>query len=518
MLVVVGVHVSLDYLGVERAQKGIFEAVFAATLMLVPFFLLRKQIVKPLREMRETAYKIISGDLSARSNVKSPQELRELSETINAMVAKLTLLYEQLLAVNASLEQTVKERTRELTVEHEKLSAIFKGIPDGVIFLSVSGEVVEVNPMMEVIWGVNAADIKGKSVMELPDGAIKESLTEKCSGVSCKRCWEVHNCIEKNCPAYMSEDIRCWLVSGTYCRKGIQPSVKRKIEDVCSGCAYYKDVVERCGSSVEMELQGRHYKISNALVLGHDNKVIGEIKTFYDITEEKLLERRKADFISLVTHDLKSPLTSIIGYSDLLTAGLAGDDLDYANSIRTNGARLLDMVEQYLELTKMEAGMLRLDLKLLDPEDFIEEAVSGLRVQAMEKGIDLALEYDRKLRQVEADRQKMVRVITNLVSNGIKYTPAGGRVAVSSKSCTDTAGNDLLEITVSDNGYGMSHEDLPYIFDRYYRTKSAAGIKGSGLGLAVVKSLVDAHRGEVLVASSPGEGSTFTVRIPVKAA
>ena len=275
-----------------------------------------------------------------------------------------------------------------------------------------------------------------------------------------------------------------------------------------------------------MTVGDRSYKISSSLVLDENRKVMGEIKTFYDVTGEKLLEKRKSDFISLITHDLKSPLTSILGYSDLLMEEASGklgtEEKGYLTSIKSNGARILDLVEQYLDLTKIEAGMMRLDLVETDPASLLEECYSALNVQAMEKNIKIRLDAPEGLPVITVDREKMLRVITNLVSNSIKYTMSGGTVEVSASSAgmeSAEAGKPVaqaVEISVADNGYGMEPEDLPHIFDRYYRTKSVSGIRGTGLGLAVVKSLVDAHGGQVSVESELGKGSKFTVRIPVK--
>jgi signal transduction histidine kinase/HAMP domain-containing protein len=527
VIAVVSAHYFMDYLGLEGREKGIVEAIVTASLLLVPFFLIRRKVLRPLDKIREAAFKIISGDLSARANVARPREIKELAETINAMVTNLDYSYRQILDVNINLEKTVEDRTHNLTIEHGKLSAIFKSIPDGVIFLSVSGEIIEVNPMMSIIWGIPAEELKGKTVSELPDGPIKESLIFRCNGSrGGKRCWETFNCVHKNCPAYMSDDLRCWLISGTYCHASVQVSVKRKLEDICSNCEVYKDIIERYGQVVETEINGRQFKISSSLVLDENNKVMGEIKTFYDVTGEKLLEKRKSDFVSLITHDLKSPLTSILGYSDLLLVEASGklgtEEKGYLTSIKSNGARLLELVEQYLDLTKIEAGMMMLDLKETDPAGLLEETVAALNVQAMEKNIKIRLDAPEGLQAIAVDREKMLRVITNLVSNSIKYTMSGGSVEVSAKSVVMNSAEDgkpagqAVEISVADNGYGMDKDDLPHIFDRYYRSKSISGIRGTGLGLAVVKSLVDAHGGEVSVESELGKGSKFTVRIPVK--
>ncbi len=535
LLALIGVilaHLVMDYFGINGLTKEAIEALVIASLLLVPFFLVRHTVLRPLGMIREAARRIISGDLSARAAITGQPELKELSETINAMVAKLDHAYRRLIEANESLERTVAERTRELTVEHGKLSAIFKNIPDGVIFVSMSGEIIEVNPMMSVIWGVPAEDLKGKTVTELPEGPVKESLIFRCDGSrGGKRCWEAFNCIHKNCPAYMSDDMRCWLISGTYCHSEVQVSVKRKLEDVCSSCEVYKDIIERYGQTTEAEINGRQFKIGSSLVLDEKNKIIGEIKTFYDVTEQKLLEKRKADFISLLTHDLKSPLTSILGYSDLFTqtafAKLDTDEKDYISAIKANGARLLEMVEEYLDITKIEAGMLTLRPEDTDIAALMAEAVSGLDVQAMEKNIKIDLYAPEGLPRISLDKEKIFRVITNLLSNAIKYTPKDGRIDVRAEAApgrspeTDrpkTGFPASLEITVEDNGYGISAKDLPHVFDRYWRSKSASGIRGTGLGLAVVKSLVDAHGGEVVVTSDPGKGSRFTVRIPLKTA
>jgi signal transduction histidine kinase/HAMP domain-containing protein len=527
VIAVVSAHFFMDYLGLERQEKGLLEAVVTASLLLVPFFFVRRQVLRPLDKIRDAAHKIISGDLSARANVTRPREIKDLAETINAMVTNLDYSYRQVLDTNANLEKTVEDRTHNLTIEHGKLSAIFKSIPDGVIFLSVSGEIIEVNPMMSVIWGVPTEELKGKTVAELPDGPIKESLIFRCNGSrGGKRCWETFNCVHKNCPAYMSDDMRCWLISGTYCHASVQVSVKRKLEDICSSCDVYKDIIERYGQLVETEINGRQFKISSSLVLDENNKVIGEIKTFYDVTGEKLLQKRKSDFVSMITHDLKSPLTSILGYSDLLMEEASGklgpEEKGYLNSIKYNGAKILDLVEQYLDLTKTEAGMMTLDLKDTDPASLLQETVSALNVQAMEKNIKIHLNAPEGLPAISVDRGKMLRVITNLVSNSIKYTMSGGSVEVSAKSAVMDSveagkpAGEAVEVSVQDNGYGIDPDDLPHIFDRYYRSKSISGIRGTGLGLAVVKSLVDAHGGDVSVESELGKGSKFTVRIPVK--
>jgi len=509
----------LNYLGWANTPGAAMEAVFSAGLLLLLFYLAKKLVIKPLESVEAAAEKIKTGDLTVRVHETSSREMTVLSDTLNSMMDRLAESYEQMRAANAALEGTVVERTRELSVERDKLQAMLMSMPDGVIFIGISGEIKEINPMFGEIWGVRPEEVIGGTVDGLPEGPLKDSLTFRGTSAPTKRCWEMFDCVEKNCPAYMSDDIRCWLVSGTYCRKGVQVSVKRKREDICSQCVVFKEVMGKCSDSREIEVGGRHYKVGGALVLDKGQKVLGEIKTFYDFTAEKLLERRKADFVSLITHDLKSPLSSILGYTDLLIGGGTGlsstESQEYLRSIKNSGRRLLDLVEQYLELTRIEAGMMAINKGPVRPEEIIDEAISDLGALAMAKNIKLSCEFPAGLPAFEADRPKMLRVATNLVSNAIKFTPEGGAVKVSACESDDGRGGRVIEIEVTDTGRGISEGDLPHIFDPYYRSERDSDVKGTGLGLAVVKSIVEAHGGYVMVESIPGEGSVFKIGLPV---
>ena len=449
------VDLGLNRLGWANTPAAGVEAVITISLMVFLYLLARKLVMRPLKSVERMAERISSGDLDARVHEDSSAEMALLSGTLNSMAEKLAESYEQLRAHSVTLERTVEERTLDLARERNKLAAIFRGIPDGVTFLSGDGVIIEANPVMDRSFGLKLSGFIGGKVSDLPDAGLRDALS-----------------------------------SGT-------------------------DAL--CAEAQELEEGGRTYKVGCTSLPGDAGGMSGYIISFYDVTEEKLLEKSKADFISLITHDLKSPLTSILGYSELILdtgAGvLGGQERDYVRSINESGRRLLDMVEQYLDLTKMEAGMLGLDLAPVRPDEIIREALSGLDVQAAQKGVSLEVDIARGLPPVMADLGKMARVVTNLVSNGIKYTPSGGTVSVSGKMAEDDGGR-WLEIGVRDTGHGIPGEDLPHIFDRYYRSDWSSSIKGSGLGLAVVKSLVEMHRGEARVESAPGKGSLFMVRIP----
>ncbi|MBI5191747.1 MAG: HAMP domain-containing protein [Nitrospirae bacterium] len=515
--VVVSAHFLLDYFGWEHELKGIVEALLAATLMVVPYVMIRRRVMTPLGRLKDAAVRLTAGDMTARADVESPAEFKELADSFNGMVDELEAAYEQMKATSLTLEKAVEERTRAVVVERDKLSAMLRSIPDGVVFIGISGEILEVNPMMADIWGIKPEDLTGKMVEALPDGPLKSALTFECGGPSEKHCWEVMGCSQKDCPAYDSGDMRCWLVSGTFCHKGVQVSVRRKREDVCSQCTVYRGAMERCGEMREVEVSGRHYKITSALVLDDGNRVMGELKTFNDVTEARLLELKKADLASMITHDLRSPLSSIMGYADIIMDDESVPEAgrEYAAAIKKGGRRLLGLVEQYMDIARIDTGQLTLNRSRVDAAALIEEVKDDLMPQAMAKGITVEVSAHPELGEIDVDRDKMLRVVENLASNAIKFAPEGGRVVITAQEYIED-GTRQAEICVSDNGDGIPEEDLPHVFDRYYRSMSAQGIKGFGVGLAVVKSFTEAHDGKVSVESRPGEGTKFRVCIPMK--
>jgi signal transduction histidine kinase len=226
------------------------------------------------------------------------------------------------------------------------------------------------------------------------------------------------------------------------------------------------------------------------------------------------LSKEKDAFLAVLTHDMRTPLTSIKGYASVLRdRELPFEQQQHiAKIILRSEENLLEIVNNILEIEKLQSGTpVLLEHETFDLALSARSVIETLRAQAGEK--EIALEYDKVPSpiMVEADRQKMERVMTNLVSNAIKYTPNGGSVAVT----TAVNGRDAL-FSVSDTGYGIPPDEIPLIFDRYSRVKGHQQLAiGTGLGLAVVKTLVEAHHGDISVESEVDVGSTFTVRFPI---
>lgn len=238
-----------------------------------------------------------------------------------------------------------------------------------------------------------------------------------------------------------------------------------------------------------------------------------------EIEARKLIEQQRSDFFSMVTHDLKTPLMTISGYLELLTDRMKGppddESIVYIHAIEKSLARLRTMVEDFLDLSRLETGAAILNSEHEDVVSLLEDAVSGLRKAAADRGVTLELQTVEPLPMVYMDRMYVERALTNLLANAVGYAPDGGMV-LAGASVRGKGDARLLEITVADNGPGIPKDEQPKVFEKFHRVRGSGGRKGSGLGLAIVKSVAEAHGGGVELESEPGKGSVFRMLIPVR--
>jgi signal transduction histidine kinase len=232
----------------------------------------------------------------------------------------------------------------------------------------------------------------------------------------------------------------------------------------------------------------------------------------------KELDRLKSNFLATMSHELRTPLTSVIGYSEMMLEGLGGpltaEQREYLGIIMEKGENLLQLITSILDISKIEAGRVRLVLSEVDASQVMRDAVATLLPVARKKGIRVACE-PAALPRIMADRDKLRQCLVNLCSNAVKFTPAGGSITVRG----DLAG-ERLALHVADTGIGIAEEHLAKVFDVFYQVdgSSTREYGGAGLGLSIVRSFVEAHGGEVTVRSNPGQGSTFTLLLPIRAA
>lgn len=270
--------------------------------------------------------------------------------------------------------------------------------------------------------------------------------------------------------------------------------------------------ITRDGRTVTKEVKAVHLKIGG-------EEFIGAIAR--DISERKELERQRADFFSMVTHDIKSPLTVIQAYAEIMQTDmkgeLTGEMTDIVASIRSSSRKLLGMVEDFLAVSRLESGTGTTKMSVMNTAEVAYEAFMGTQPLAEKKGIEFTADISGAPEPVMADRVLVSRAVGNLLQNAINYTQAGGKVRLAVYSVT-MDGVEYAAISVSDTGPGIPPEEREKVFNKYYRSPGVAGTKGSGLGLAIVKAVADAHGGRVVLDTKLGEGSTFTLLVPRKPA
>ena len=234
---------------------------------------------------------------------------------------------------------------------------------------------------------------------------------------------------------------------------------------------------------------------------------------FQDLTRQRQIESMRRDFISNVSHELRTPLAALKALTETLMAGALEDPPAahrFLEQMETEVDSLSLMVNELLELSRIESGRVPLNLLPTRPIDIIQPAVERLRLQAERKGLTLGLECPETLPPVMADAIRIQQVLVNLLHNAIKFTPTGGQVTVG-------AGRQesWIQFTVSDTGIGIDNEDLPRIFERFYKVDRSRSSSGTGLGLAIARHMVDAHGGRIWAESEPGNGSKFYFTLPL---
>lgn len=354
----------------------------------------------------------------------------------------------------------------ELSEDRAQLLAMLTSMVEGVMVLDARGRVLQVNPAWERMFGVTRAEIRGRTCAEV---VRQGQLTDLVSTILTTR-------------TNREEEI-------------ILPSSSR--------CLH-----------VEASVAG-----------GERENEAFAVLVFHDITELRRLEKIRKDFVANVSHELRTPLTSIKGYVEALLDG-AKDDPDacgkFLDIILKQSDRLNLILEDLLELSKIESGQVSFKEDLLDIRNVIERTLSMIKPLADKKGHRLTSRLDDPLPPIAGDEDRLVQVLTNLLDNAVKYTPERGTITVGARLVVEAgraAGDQrTLEISVSDSGIGIPEQDRPRVFERFYRVDKARSreLGGTGLGLAIVKHIVEGHGGQVWVEANQPRGSRFVVRLPAR--
>ncbi len=281
-----------------------------------------------------------------------------------------------------------------------------------------------------------------------------------------------------------------------------------------------KSILETSGEeavliSRELRRGNRYLHTLSAPVHGLDGQVLGTVTVFQDVTTFKQLDEMKSEFVHMVSHELRSPLASIKQLLTVVLDGLAGELMDKQKDLLSRShlkiQGLLELINDLLDVAKIESGHSFQQQTPLRLGEVLEQTIALVRPRAESQNVSLRLDLPPELPLIQADPRSMEELFTNLISNAVNYSPAGGDVTVSAVSH-----GDYLAVMVSDNGIGIEPEEIPKIFDKFYRVKhpKTRQVIGTGLGLAIVKGIVESHRGSIEVESQPGAGTTFRVLLP----
>ena len=245
------------------------------------------------------------------------------------------------------------------------------------------------------------------------------------------------------------------------------------------------------------------------------NRMNDELRTLYQQLEAA--NQHKSEFLANMSHELRTPLNAVIGFSEVLGEQLFGDlnakQTEYVKHINASGQHLLSLINDILDLSKIEAGYMELDLSIVHLPQTLENTLILIKERAERHGIHVTLEVDESVGELEADERKLKQILLNLLSNALKVTPDNGHIGLRAKACKGS-----IEIAVKDTGIGIAPEDQEMIFEEFSQVTrdASADHAGTGLGLALTRRLIEMHAGTIRVRSKLGQGATFTFTLPVK--
>lgn len=265
----------------------------------------------------------------------------------------------------------------------------------------------------------------------------------------------------------------------------------------------------------EISLQGRNWAMIMT-PLYDQNSVRGAVAVIRDMTEERRLDKLRKDFIANVSHELRTPISLLQGYSEAIVDDIAStkeEKNELAQIIHEESLRMSRLVNELLDIARMEAGHIQLNYESIDLDAFVRRIVNKFNGIAGENNITLSYQHAISYPNVNLDVDRMEQVFTNLIDNSIHHTLENGKVEIDVESNAD----EIL-VHIKDSGVGIPEDDLPFIFERFYKTDKArtrdGSKKGTGLGLPIAKNIVIAHQGSIVAKSKQGQGTTFTIKLP----
>ena len=411
--------------------------------------LLSNLLVKPLRSMLQATKQLAEGRYDVEVTTSSSDELGHLAHEFNTMARKLKAYHDL--------------NIWEMLAEKRKSAAIIRSIDDGIIVVDSELRVTNINPAAAKVLEIEPEKVQNKHFLEV---VKNEQLFE-------------------------------------YVKSSIETGAPPKIEE-------HKNIftLDRCDVLC-------HFQFSITPMQAQGDSRPGIVLLLRDVTKLKELDRLKSEFVMAASHELRTPLMSMGMSIDLLleksSQKLDENEQQLLEVAHEELQRLKVLVNNLLDLSKIEAGKMQMELGPVPVGIILEKAVAVLKTQAESKTVELSFDAPKNLPRAVADANKITWVLTNLISNALRYTKNGGHIQLFARLF-----GSQIHISVRDDGSGIPYEYQSTIFDKFVQVKGDKTPGGSGLGLAICKEIVRAHGGSIWVESIPGEGSTFTFTLPIE--
>ncbi len=387
---------------------------------------------------------------------------------------------------NIQQTSTTQPQTNQLELLQEQLRLILATSSDGIALVDSNHRFIEVNPAFSNIFGRDISQLISADFLQLLDSINTSTSSHETVSPDQQLCTIRQALEQQQALPYLEVDLTI---------KGLSHIIGLTITPL---------------STVTRSL---------SLIVVRDVTVISDTA------------RLKANFLSMVTHELRSPLNAIHGYLDLTLTGMGGElntqQREFVQRARSSSEYLYALIEDILLISRADSGQIRLNPALVKLQDIVANAIEELELMAVDNDITMKVEVPYDFPLIYADPVRMQQVLRNLISNALRFTPTGGNVTIAA-SITNHLHSDesappdaaesssLLQLDVSDTGYGIAQEHQQRIFERFYQIPQVPSGRSSGLGLglAIVKMIVELHRGQVHVTSTPQQGSTFTCLLP----
>lgn len=411
----------------------------------------------------EEVNEIVDSHPSRQEAIKKISDVfsREIEKRIDQNSLELRKKYEAVINEEKQNEEIAWKKYKRVLSDKEKTEAVIRSVAEGLVVVDAQGKVIMMNPAAEKLLGVSKKDKVGKALLE-----------------------------------NLKEEQLISLVKGT------EDKEEREIELVSQ-----RDETKKV------------LRASSAVIENENGQTIGMVSVLSDITKQKELDQLKDSFVANVSHELRTPLVAIDKSLSFIlnktTGEISPGQEELLSMAQRNLKRLSLLINDLLDLSKLEAGKMELKRQASSIGKIINESIEGLNIWAKTKSIEIIKKIQEGLPQVNVDQNRIIQVLNNLIGNAIKFTPNNGNITVAANFQSEKG---EIEISVQDTGIGIPKENLPKIFDKFFQASERVptDISGTGIGLSIAKEIVELHGGRIWAVSEEGEGAKFIFTLSLR--